>query len=75
MIEASCGPDLTQESLRPECCSEFRMKKFERDGTIVLKISGEVNGGHAAAPEFALDPIAVGERSLKVRQGVWQISR
>jgi hypothetical protein len=37
------------------------MHDLERDGSIVSRISGEVDGGHSAARDFALDAIAIAE--------------
>ncbi len=35
------------------------MDDFERDGAVMSFITGEVDGGHAAAPELSLDGVPV----------------
>jgi hypothetical protein len=46
------------------------MEDLESDGAVVLEIAGEMDGGHAAAPELTLDRVAtaqdLGERGRGV---------
>ena len=37
------------------------MEHLERDEPLVPDVAREVHGGHAAAPELALDDVAIGE--------------
>ena len=45
---------------------ELRAEDLDGDGAIVLEVVREVDGGHAARAELALDAVAVGEG---VREG------
>jgi hypothetical protein len=45
------------------------VKHLERDGAIVLEIVGKIDRGHAAAPEFAFEAVAVGQGGPKVIDG------
>ena len=51
---------------------EFAMEELQRDKTIVLEITCEVDRGHPAAPELALDRVAVGQGGLEASQGLGQ---
>ncbi len=53
--------DLLHEPLGTEDRREFGTQHLERDLAVVPKIVREVHGRHAAAPEFPLDSVAVGE--------------
>ena len=49
---------------------ETGMEDLEGDGTVVLQIAGEMDGGHATAPELTLERVAtaqgLGERGRGV---------
>ena len=47
--------DLAQEPLGAERGGELRAQHLDRDVAVVLEVVREVDGGHAAAPELALD--------------------
>ncbi len=57
MVEPRNKFDLAKKSVRPECGAQFWMKHLECDTAIVSKISGEINGRHAAAAELAVQVI------------------
>src|SRR5215210_6302488 len=61
MIQAGCQADLPLKSFRSQGDCQFGMKQLECDRAIVTQISGEVYHGHAAAPELALDEVAIAE--------------
>ena len=63
MLEVGGGLDLAEEALAADCGGQFGPQDLDRDLAIVLEILGEVDGGHAARAELALDAVAVGERS------------
>ena len=46
----------------PSACSQLGVQHLERDRPVVLQVAGEVDRGHAAAAELALDAVAVAER-------------
>jgi len=37
------------------------VENFQSDRTVMPKIAGEENGGHAATPKLTLDAVAIGE--------------
>ena len=61
MLEPGRGLDLAQEALRAEHRAEFGVEHLERDGPLVPDVASEVHGRHAAAPELALELVAVAE--------------
>ncbi len=56
---------MTSISLRnrsaPRTRGQFRPQHLDRDFAMMLDIFSEIDGGHAAGAEFALDGVAVGE--------------
>jgi hypothetical protein len=61
MLQAGGDPDLLEESLRSERDGELGAQDLERDGPIVPEVVREVDHGHAAASELALDAIPIGQ--------------
>ena len=59
MVQLCRDRDLAQKPLRPQRRSEFRPQHLERHLAVVLQVLGEVDGGHAAGADLALDAIAV----------------
>ena len=53
--------DLAQEPLGAERGGELGVEHLERDRAVVPEVLGEVDRRHAAAPELALERVAVGE--------------
>jgi hypothetical protein len=70
MMQAGRQRDLTQEPLTAQHGGEFGPEHLERDLPLVLEVSGEVDRGHAAAPELALERVAAGEGRREALQGV-----
>ena len=62
MLQAGCELDLAQEPLGAQRARELGVEHLEGHRAVVLEIAGEVDGGHAAAAELALDAVAVTER-------------
>ncbi len=61
MLQRCRGLDLDHEPLGSEHRGEFGLQDLDRDLAVVLQVLGEVDRGHSARTEFALDAIAVGE--------------
>ena len=61
MLQRGGGLDLHHEPLGAEHGGELGLQDLERDLAVVLEVLGEVDGGHAALAELALDAVAVGE--------------
>jgi hypothetical protein len=60
VLEAGGELDLALEAVRPERGGGLGQQHLERHGPVVLEIASEIDGGHPAAPELALDEIALG---------------
>jgi len=45
--------------------AQFRVEHLERDATVVLEVTREIDGRHPATPNLALDVISIGERLQK----------
>ena len=67
----SCGDlDLTQEALGSEDGRQLGVHHLERDQPVVAHVARQIDRGHAALAEFALDLVAAGERGLELVQAV-----
>jgi hypothetical protein len=65
MLQPGGEADLPLESLGPERGGQLRQQDLERHRTVVLEVPNQVDHGHAAPPELALERIAVGESRLE----------
>ena len=70
MGEPGGEPDLALEALGAECGGELGAEDLDGDVAVVLEVVGEVDGGHAALAQLALEAVAGGEG---VSQLVWYI--
>ena len=61
MLEPGGEPDLALEPIGPERGGELGEQDLEGDRAVVAEVLGQVDHGHAAAPELALEGVAVGE--------------
>ena len=68
MLEPGGEADLALEALGAERGGELGEQDLERDRAVVPEVVGQVDDGHAAAPELALEGVAV-------REGVAQAFR
>ena len=59
--------DLSQEPLVPNRRGHLGVDGFDRDFAAVLQVVGQVDGGHAAAPKLAADPVTVSESVFQRR--------
>ena len=59
MLEPRREANLPLEPLRPERLRQLGVQHLERDRTIMAQVVGEIDRGHAAAPELTLDRVAV----------------
>jgi hypothetical protein len=53
--------DFLDEAVPAEDSGQLGLQDFDRDFAIVPEVFREVDGGHAAGAELALDSVAVGE--------------
>ncbi len=61
MGETRRDADLPQKSFGTQRRGDLGAQYFDRDFTAVFFLFGEIDRRHAAAPEFALDGVAIGE--------------
>ena len=61
VLEVGRGLDLAQEPLGADHGRELGPEHLDRHPAIVLEVLGQVDGGHAALAELALEAVAVGE--------------
>ena len=73
MLEPRGDADLAQEALGPERVSQLGMQDLERHRPVVPEVPGEIDRGHAAAAELALDHVAVGQRGLEAGSDLGQV--
>ena len=66
MLEPGGELDLPLEPVGPDGDGELRKQHLQRDGAVVLEVASQVDGGHAAAPELALEHVAVAEGLAEV---------
>ena len=65
MLQVGGVLDLAEEALGAEDGRELGAEDLEGDLAVVLQVVGQVDGGHAAAAELALDRVPVGEGSAQ----------
>jgi hypothetical protein len=53
--------DLLQEALRSQRRRQVVAEDLDGDLAVVLEIARQIHGGHAAAADFSVDGVAVGE--------------
>jgi hypothetical protein len=61
VLQSSCGADLSQETVRSYGGRQLRAEHLERDQAIMPDVADQVNGGHTAPAQLALDLIAVSQ--------------
>ncbi len=61
VVEPGADADLSEEPLGAENRREFRAQDLERNVAIVPHVPGEIDRGHPAGAELALDRVAAGE--------------
>ena len=63
------GLDLHHEALGAEHRCELGLEDLHRDQAVVLEVLGQIDGGHAARTELALDGVAVCEGGGETLEG------
>jgi hypothetical protein len=59
MLEPGGEGDLALKSLGTGARAQLRPDDLERDGTIVLEVTSEIDRGHAAVSQLVLERVAV----------------
>jgi hypothetical protein len=65
MLEPRRQADLLEETIPADAGGECGVEDLEGDRPVVAEVLGEVDGGHAAAAELALDVVAVEQRGVQ----------
>ena len=63
VLQAGGGLDLALEAVGAERLGQLGMEHLERDRPLVPEVVGQKDRGHAPAPEFALEAVAISEGS------------
>ena len=66
VLQPGRRPDLAQEPLGAEAAGERGEEDLEGDGAVVPEVAGQVDDGHAAAAELALEHVPIPQRLLEV---------
>ena len=70
MLQRRRRLNLDHEPLGAEYRREFGLQDLHGDQAVVLEVVREVDGGHAALPELALDAVPVGKGGGEARENV-----
>ena len=70
MLQAGRVADLPLEPLRAQRRRQLGVQDLEGDRPIVPQVAGEVDRGHAAASELALERVSILQVFTKLIQGV-----
>ena len=69
-LELRGNIDFAQEPLGAHRLREVGTEHLDRDGAAVLEVLGEVNRGHAAVAELALNGVAIGKGGPEKRNRI-----
>ena len=72
MIEAGGDADLGEEPLGAEDGTELGAQHLHRHGAVVLEVLREIDRGHPALAQLAVEAVAGGEGVPKLVRRVWQ---
>ena len=72
MLEAGGDLDLGEEAIAADDGAQLGVQDLDGDLAAVLQVLGEVDGGHAALAELALEAVAVGQGGGEALHGVRQ---
>ena len=70
MLQPGGDLDLLHEPIGAEGGGEVGAQHLDGHLAVMLEILGEIDGGHAAGPEFALDGVAIREGGGEAACGV-----
>ena len=61
MLETGGDLNLPEKAVRTECGDELLAQELDGNRTVVLKVAGEVDGGHSTPAELPLDHVAIAQ--------------
>ena len=65
MLETGGDLNLPEKAVGTECGDELLAQELYGNQPVVLKVAGEVDGGHPTAAQLPLEAVAVDEGGLK----------
>jgi hypothetical protein len=71
MVEAGGDPDFREKPFCPQCCRELRAEHLHGHVAIVFEVVRQVDRGHAARADLALDSISIAQRRRDGREVSW----
>ena len=66
MLQPGGELDLALEPLGAQRGRQLGVEHLQGDGSLVPKVLGQVDGGHAAPAELALEPVAIRQAACKL---------
>ena len=72
MLQSRGRADLREEPLAPECRAKIGVQHLDRDVAIVLEVAGEIDHGHTAVADLALDGVVALEGGRELILQTWQ---
>ena len=66
VLEAGDRLDLALEALGAERLGQLGVQHLERHRALVPEVVGQKDGGHAAPPQLAFEPVAVSQAALEL---------
>ena len=73
MLQLCCCSDLGEEPFAAKCGAQVRVETFDRDVPVVPHVVREIDSGHAALSELALDVVSSLQCFGKAADGVGHI--
>jgi hypothetical protein len=70
MLELGGDVDLAEEPIGAERSGELGLEDLHRHLAAMLRVLGDVDGGHPAVPDFTFDGVAPRQRTLQAEQGI-----
>ncbi len=71
VLEVRSRADLGEKPLSPDDRCQLGAQDFDGDAAVVPAVVGEINGGHAAGAELAVDAIAIRQLGRQADQILW----
>ena len=71
VVEAGGDLYLAEKPVRADVRGQMRMQHLHCHGPAMLEVLGQIDRGHATPPDFPLEVVAAGERTLQAVQDVW----
>jgi len=78
MTQVRSDADFAEESIMPHSTRQLGVQDLDRDPSAMLKIVGQVNRGHATAPQLGVEPIPFlkgGAQLIEMLGHVWPGNR